>query len=87
MRCIYCVSVSSPAGIQSDESCVKELLPPAETCAISTGLNCPVSAQVGMRPSPGHLLQEANTSQQSQCSGCVFNRFLFPASSFYPAHI
>lgn len=51
---------------EPDKSCVKELLPPAETCATSMGLNCPMPAQVGMRPSPGHLLQRDNASQQSQ---------------------
>lgn len=29
-------------------------------------LNCLVSAQVGMRPSPGHLLQKNNTSQPAE---------------------
>lgn len=57
---------SSHQAYKSDEFYVKKLLPPAETCATSMSLNCLVSAQVGMRPSPGHLLQKNNTSQPAE---------------------
>lgn len=72
MRCIYCFHLLPSRHPSLMSPPVNELLPPAETCQTSLGLNCPASALGGHEGFPRLPRTAGNTSQQSQPSAAAW---------------